>query len=107
MSNHQRFAMSQINPTPQQQAPIGSFVGQAPPNHLVWAILATLFCCLPTGIAAIVYAAQVDGKWAAGDHQGARTSSDKAKFWSWVSLGAGVLFITIYLMLAVFSAALG
>jgi hypothetical protein len=27
------------------------------PNHLVWAILATLFCCLPLGIVSIVYAA--------------------------------------------------
>ena len=24
------------------------------PNHLVWAILATVFCCLPFGIVAIV-----------------------------------------------------
>ena len=34
------------------------------PNNLVWAILATLFCCLPGGIVAIVYAARVDGKLA-------------------------------------------
>ena len=24
------------------------------PNHLVWAILSTLFCCLPFGIVSIV-----------------------------------------------------
>ncbi len=48
------------------------------PNHLVWAILATLFCCLPGGIVSIVYAAQVNGKIAAGDIAGARDSSDKA-----------------------------
>ena len=37
------------------------------PNNLVWAILSTLFCCLPAGIVSIVYAAQVNGKLAAGD----------------------------------------
>ena len=36
------------------------------PNHLVWAILSTLFCCLPLGIVSIVFAAQVNGKLAAG-----------------------------------------
>ena len=30
------------------------------PNHLVWAILVTIFCCLPFGIVSIVYAAQVN-----------------------------------------------
>ena len=32
------------------------------PNYLVQSILVTLFCCLPFGIVAIVYAAQVNGK---------------------------------------------
>ena len=35
--------------------------GTPPPNYLVWAILSTIFCCLPLGIASIVFAAQVDG----------------------------------------------
>lgn len=30
-------------------------------NYLVFAILATILCCLPAGIPAIVYAAQVNG----------------------------------------------
>jgi Interferon-induced transmembrane protein len=53
--------------------------GQAPPNYLVWAILSTVCCCLPLGIASIVYAAQVNSKWAAGDFAGAQVSSGKAK----------------------------
>src|SRR5438128_1439779 len=32
------------------------------PNYLVQSILCTLFCCLPFGIVAIVYAAQVNSK---------------------------------------------
>lgn len=53
----------------------GPGAGTPPPNHLVWAILSTLFCCLPLGIASIVFAAQVNGKHAAGDVAGAQESS--------------------------------
>lgn len=72
-------------------------------NHLVWAILATLFCCLPTGIVAIVYAAQVDSKVSAGDIAGARQSARNAATWSWVSFGLGLLFMLLYLGLVAFS----
>ena len=40
-------------------------------TYLVPAILVTLFCFLPTGIAAIVYATQVSSKRDAGDYIGA------------------------------------
>jgi hypothetical protein len=59
------------------------------PSHLVWAILVTLFCFLPTGIVAIVYATQVGSKLAAGDVLGAREASNKAKMWSIISAVAG------------------
>lgn len=52
------------------------------PNHLVWAILTTLFCCLPLGVVSIVYAAQVDGRRAAGDLPGAYSASRKAGWWA-------------------------
>ena len=70
------------------------------PNHLVWAILATIFCCLPTGIAAIVYAAQVNGLLNAGDYDAARRASDSAKTWALVSvpLGLAVGAIWFYMM---------
>ena len=69
------------------------------PNKLVWAILSTLFCCLPAGIVSIVYAAQVNGKLAAGDVAGARESADKAKKWAiWSAIAAvvvGVLYVIL------------
>ncbi len=72
--------------------PVGSV-----PNYLVQAILVTLFCCLPLGIAAIVFAAQVNGKLAAGDFYGAQESSDKAKMWCWWAFGVGMAFIVLQL----------
>lgn len=65
--------------------------GTPPPNYLVHAILATLCCCLPTGIAAIVFAAQVNSKWEEGDYEGARRSSEKAKLWAMISIPAGLV----------------
>lgn len=70
-----------------------------PPNYLVWAILTTIFCCLPFGIISIVYAAQVNSKWAAGDFTGAQVSSKNAKTWAWVSFAVGISGLIIYFIL--------
>jgi hypothetical protein len=61
-------------------------------NYLVFAILATILCCLPAGIPAIVYAAQVNGKLQAGDIAGAQEASKNARMWCFISaaLGLGV-----------------
>lgn len=83
------------------QRPMLDLGGPKPPSHLVWAILATLFCCLPTGIAAIVFAAQVDGRHAAGDYRGALQSSANARTWCWVSFGLGLAFALFYLFMIV------
>jgi hypothetical protein len=73
-------------------------------NNLVWAILATLCCCLPFGIVAIVYAARVDTKVAAGDLQGAKSDADNAKLWSWISFGLGLAGVIGYLGLGMMGA---
>ena len=67
------------------------------PNYLVQAILVTIFCCIPFGIVSIVFAAQVNGKVAAGDFTGAIESSKKAKTWAWVSLGVGLALVLIWI----------
>ena len=67
-----------------------------PDNYLVWSILATLCCCLPFGIPAIVFASQVDGKHASGDYQGAQESSDKAKMWTMIAAGLGLVGGILY-----------
>ncbi len=77
------------------------------PNYLVQSILVTIFCCLPFGIPAIVFAAQVNGKSAAGDIQGAMKASKQAKMWSWISFGCGLAFILIYVVLVIIGAVLG
>ena len=77
------------------------------PSHLVWAILSTLFCCLPLGIVSIIHAAQVDGKRAAGDMRGARESSDKAKFWAILSACLMLVPMALYLLFVLLVAGVG
>lgn len=76
-------------------------------NYLVQAILATIFCCLPFGIAAIVFAAQVNGKLASGDYAGAVETSRKAKIWCWLSFGVGLGFVIIFGIIGFFAGLAG
>lgn len=83
--------------TSYQGQPVGSRPENVP-NYLVQAILVTVFCCLPMGIVAIVFAAQVNGKLQAGDHEGALKASSTAKLWCWISFGLGLGLVGIYLL---------
>jgi predicted Zn finger-like uncharacterized protein len=68
--------------------------GSPPPNYLVQSILVTLLCCWIFGIIAIIYAAQVESKWAKGDVRGAREASAAARMWCWLSFGSvAVIFV--------------
>lgn len=76
------------------------------PNYLIPAIL-SLFCCWPLSIVAIIFAAQVNGKVAAGDIQGAMDASKKAKLFSFIAIGIGLGLGLIYLILMVLGVGLG
>jgi hypothetical protein len=69
------------------------------PNHLVWSILVTIFCCQPFGIVAIVYAAQVNSKLNLGDVAGATQSSENAKKWCWIAFLVGLVPWAILILL--------
>ena len=75
--------------------------GQPPPNYLIPAILTTIFCCPPLGIVSIVFAAQVNGKYQAGDITGAQESSRKAKLFAMIAAGIGVVGYLIAIILNV------
>lgn len=81
------YAQSQIPPKPD--------------NYLVWAILTTLFCCLPFGIVSIVYASKVDSLYSSQDYFGAKAASDNAKKWAWWSAISCVACILVAMIFAV------
>ena len=96
-------AGSQLPPPPSAPvAPQGEHQYYAPgtiPNYLVQSILVTLCCCLPAGIPAIVFAAQVNGKLQAGDVAGALDSSKNARMWCWIAFGVGIVATIVQFLL--------
>ena len=82
----------------QWSPPASSSTPTTVPNYLIPAII-SVFCCWPLAIVAIIFAAQVNGKVAAGDIQGAMDASKKAKLFSYISIGLGLGLGLIYLIL--------
>ena len=82
------YQSSMAGPGPGYPGP--AYPGPDIPTYLAQAILTTLCCCIPFGIVAIVYAAQVSSKLSRGDYEGARRSSDSAKMWCWIAFGVGL-----------------
>lgn len=70
-----------------------------PDNWLVWSILSTLFCCLPFGVVAIVYSAQVDSQWYRGEHERAINSARKAKNFTIASVICSIVVWIVYFIL--------
>lgn len=71
---------------------------EQPKTYLTEAILATICCCWPLGIPAIVHAARVEGKYNRGDYEGAEESSRQAKQYMQYSFWSGLIFAVIYLL---------
>lgn len=72
--------------------------GPPPGNNLILAIV-SLLCCWPIGIPAVVFAAQVNGKWNAGDQAGAIDAAAKAKKFATIALVLGIIATIIYIVL--------
>ena len=69
-----------------------------PKNWLVESILVTIFCCLPFGIAGIVFATQVNSKYTSGDYAGALKASQDAGRWTKIGFWIGIISIAIWLI---------
>ncbi|WP_422745232.1 CD225/dispanin family protein [Mycobacterium sp. WMMD1722] len=80
--------------------PAAQPAGPQPKTHLAFAILTTIFCCLPFGIVSIVKASQVSGLWAQGRYPEAQAASDSAAKWAKISLAIGLFVILINVILA-------
>ncbi|MEP6845675.1 MAG: CD225/dispanin family protein [Panacibacter sp.] len=73
-----------------------------PKNWLVESILVTIFCCLPFGIAGIVFAAQVNSKFAGGDYVGAEQASKEAARWTKIGFYLGIAQVVLGILWVVF-----
>lgn len=68
-----------------------------PSNYLILAILTTVCCCQPTGIASIIYAARVNELYERGEYDEAERASKNAKLWGFIGIGLSAVFIILYL----------
>ncbi|MDC6367493.1 MULTISPECIES: CD225/dispanin family protein [Flavobacteriaceae] len=68
-----------------------------PNNYMVVAILSTIFCCIATGIASIIYASKVNEHYARGEYEMAEKASKNAKLWAFIGIGISAVFIIIYI----------
>jgi hypothetical protein len=67
----------------------------------------SLFCCLPLGIVAVIFAARVNGQVQAGDTAGALDSSRKAKMFSYIGLILGLIWVAIWVIMTVLGVGIG
>ncbi len=66
---------------------------KCPPTHLVWSILATVLCCIPVGIVAIVYSSKVRKYYDQNEFLKAKRASDRALYWT---LGSAIVWMVTY-----------
>ena len=94
-----------MNTQPPFQQPNNQQMPPQPDNYLVWAILVTVLCCLPFGVASIIYSVKVGSLYAQGDYNGAVDASQKAKKFAMIGGIGGLVFIIIYVIFMVIAGA--
>lgn len=80
-------------------APVGKI-----DNYLWQSIVATVVCCMPFGVVAIVHAAKVDGLVARGAYAEAQAAAKSAKMWVGISVGSFLILFIPYILIVVFGA---
>ena len=78
-------------------------IGPPPKSNLGTAIFATVCCCMPAGVVALVYAAQVKSKWTMGDYAGAQQAAKTAQTWATVAIVLGLVWVVISVIVAILS----
>ena len=72
-----------------------------PQSHLALAIISTLFCCLPTGIYALVQSSRVESLYAAGRYDAAVNASRSSMRWSIAGMILAVVGTLLYVLLII------
>ncbi len=88
-----------VPPMPPQEPPVDDIPPLKPSNWLWQSIVATIFCCIPFGIAGIVYAARVDSLYFNGRYEEAERTAGKAKMWTLIAVGAGLLYLIVWVIM--------
>lgn len=90
-----------------EQTPLETVVkeencGTRPHTWMVESILATLFCCVVTGIIGIIYSTKVDRLWNEKKYDEARSAANTSKIMFFIGVGVAGFFIICYLISIIF-----
>lgn len=82
-----------FNPAPFRAENAKAPAGQPPmpKTYLLWSVLALIFCCIASGVVAVIFSSSVSSRYYAGDYEGAERASRRAQIWIIVSIVAGVV----------------
>lgn len=69
-----------------------------PKTWFVESILATIFCCLPFGVAGIINANKVESLYYSGDYEGSLKASKDAAKWTKISFFLAIAFWVVYIL---------
>lgn len=75
-------------------------------THLVKAIVTAIFCFMPVGVIAIVYAVLAEDKKNSGNIDAARRNAQQANKWANIALIIGIVLTIGMLVIGIMSAAL-
>ena len=78
-------------PAVQPVSPQGQPYPPCPPTNMVWAIISTVLCCIPTGIVALYYSNKVSKKYYEGDQAAAEHYSEVSAWWCIATIIAGIV----------------
>lgn len=72
-----------------------------PPVSMIgYAWVVTIFCCVPTGIVALIYAYKTKSLWKKGEDEAAHECSRKAKLWTGISFFLGLIGYGLFMALS-------
>ncbi len=84
-------------------APNGWLDSADVPDYLIWNVLSSLFCCMPLGVAGIIFSIQTNSAKARGDYEAAARHSSTAKTLLIVGLVCGGLQVLLSFLWIAFS----
>lgn len=89
-----------------EQEPVMEYQVNAPSEeinakpYMVFSILATVLCCMPFGIPAIIFASKIEPLQKGRDYEGARAAAKKAKMFSVIAAILGVVVFIVYVSIS-------
>lgn len=109
-AGNQGFNANQANNNNYTQQAAQPVKNSSAPDFVLWLILniiATLCCCLPTGVAGLVLAIVANTSYQNNDMENYQSKMKASKILFGVSIGIGVIIVIAYVIFAVVAAGSG